>query len=291
LPIFFLSRFAFNAFLMIRHRHGNAFLLINQDDHARLSGVLASHVGNARFATPSPRDQVIQGISMHDSGWPAHDQQPTLNADGLPLHVFETPVDIGTHVWMESVRLARALSDYAGLLVSLHVMALSALAQSHYLAPDKRHKSAKELFALNKFQQNQIQVQEELRPRLGLRTDLALTYGLARRGTSPGEDLLLFNYHLLKAMDGLSLALLCSELPFHSIDNVFARPGEEPFELRIESVGEWTIRMDPWPFDAPEIAAEVPYRPVAGRKYAEVEEFRREYAAAPVRMQRVRAVR
>src|SRR5258708_2809162 len=131
---------------MIRHRHDDRFLLFTQDDHARLSGTLAAHIGNLRFARADPFAPVTEAIAMHDSGWPMHDQQPTLNAEGLPLHVFETPVHISTPVWSESVRLACERGDYCGLLVSLHVMALSALAQSHYADPTQRIKFARELF-------------------------------------------------------------------------------------------------------------------------------------------------
>src|SRR5690348_13269881 len=148
---------------MIRHRHGDQFLLFTQDDHARLSGALARRWGNLQFARPSPFEPVVEAVAMHDSGWPMHDQQPTLNGQGLPLHVFETPVHISTPVWSESVRLACERGDYCGLLVSLHVMALSALAQSHYSDPAKRIQFARELFELNKFQQNQIETQETLR--------------------------------------------------------------------------------------------------------------------------------
>jgi hypothetical protein len=135
-------------------------------------------LGNLRFGVPEPFEPVIRGIAMHDSGWPMHDDAPTLNERGLPLHVFETPVEISTRIWTESVRLAAEQHDYSGLLVSLHVMALSRLAQSHISAPQHRIEHARELFELNKFQQNQIEVQETLRPRLGLRADLPLQYGL-----------------------------------------------------------------------------------------------------------------
>src|SRR4051812_2885934 len=102
---------------MIRHRHGDEFYLFTQDDHARLSGALAAHIGNARFARPDPFEAVVEGISKHDSGWPLHDDQPTLNGEGLPLHVFESPVEISTTVWTESVKRASARGDYQGFLV------------------------------------------------------------------------------------------------------------------------------------------------------------------------------
>ena len=91
---------------MIRHRRGDEFLLITQDDHARLSGRFAELVGNDAFDPPAPAGPVILGVSMHDSGWPLHDDRPTLNAKGEPLHVLESPMSVATEVWAESARRA-----------------------------------------------------------------------------------------------------------------------------------------------------------------------------------------
>ena len=45
-------------------------------------------------------------VSLHDCGWPLHDDRPTLNSQGQPLHVFETPVTLATQVWTASARRA-----------------------------------------------------------------------------------------------------------------------------------------------------------------------------------------
>src|SRR5437868_1530507 len=95
---------------MIRHPHGNEWFLIPQHDHALLSGKLAAHVGNGLrrpqssrgFAPPLPHQAVVEAVSLHDAGWPLHDEQPTLDEKQLPLHVFETPPAISTRVWGES---------------------------------------------------------------------------------------------------------------------------------------------------------------------------------------------
>jgi hypothetical protein len=272
---------------MIRHRHGSEFLLITQDDHARLSGHLAAHYGNARFAVPSPRRDVVEAVTRHDAGWELHDSEPTLNPQQWPLHVFETPPQISAKVWSESVRRAREHGPYCALLVSLHTLALSALQQQHYSAVDLRPRHAMELFELNKFQQRQIEIQEELRAMLGLRTDLPLTIGLAKRRTSEAEDLLLSNYHILKAMDQVSLALLCSGNPFATIENISSRPGAEPQHLSVGYMGEWAVKVSPWPFDADRIETQVPLRRVPAERFADDQAFRAAYAAAPVEMQTV----
>ena len=265
--------------------------MFTQDDHARLSGELARHIGNERFARAEPFGSVISGIGMHDSGWPMHDEEPTLNAQGIPLHVFETPIELSCRVWTESVRRAVQKDGYSGLLVSLHVMALSAIAQSHYADQNKRLEFARELFEINRFQQNQIEIQETLRAKLGLRVDVALKYGLAPRGTSKEEDLLMFNYQLLKATDRISLCLLCEAQPFNSIDNVYARPGSEAVELQLECVKEWTLQIKPWLFDVEQLEMEIPFRAVPAETYASDAEFQNRYREAHIESIWLRVVR
>src|SRR5206468_2748540 len=156
-------------------------------------GRFAERIGNERFAAPSPYRETVDGVALHDCGWPSHDEEPTLNHKGLPLHVLETPIRLAVRVWSASARRAAEKNDYTALLVSLHVMALSAIAQTRDPTPHERFRDARELFELNKFQHREAEVQEQLRRRLGLRTDLPLHQGLAKPGIDPDEDLLLFN--------------------------------------------------------------------------------------------------
>src|SRR6476620_3113137 len=119
---------------MIRRRVGDEYWLFTQQDHAMLSGELARHFGGIElFAKPEPYSQAIEGISLHDCGWPLHDDAPTLNAKGEPLDVFETPPLLGLKVWSAGADRAAARDPYAGMLVSLHALALSniAMSQSH----------------------------------------------------------------------------------------------------------------------------------------------------------------
>ncbi|HET6251661.1 MAG TPA: DUF3891 family protein [Tepidisphaeraceae bacterium] len=276
---------------MIRNQQGNEFFLFTQDDHAAVSGELARHFGNSRFAAPQPLKAVIDAVAMHDCGWPLHDREPTLDVAGMPLHVFDTPIPLAVRVWAESTRLAREADPYTGLLVSLHVFALSALAYQHYADPAQRAHSAKELFELNKFQQLQIEVQEQIRGESGLRTDVALQLGLAPRRSDAREDLLRFHYQILRTMDQLSLALLLGGRPFSTIDDLSPRPAADPVDFRVGYPAKWRITLNPWPFDAEKIDAEIPFRRVPARVYASVEAFREIYKSAPREMQMLRVAR
>src|SRR4051794_17779857 len=109
---------------MIRRALGDQFLLFTQHDHAQLSGELARHYGNRLFARPDPSDETIRAVARHDCGWPLHDERPTLNKDGLPLDVFETPLDVAMAVWQAGVDRVADEQTYTRLLVSLHVLGL-----------------------------------------------------------------------------------------------------------------------------------------------------------------------
>jgi hypothetical protein len=267
---------------MIRHRLGEDFILITQHDHAQLSGRLAEHVGNDLFAAPTPYQETIDGIALHDCGWPLHDDRPTLNPQGQPLHVLESPMSVAVPVWTESVRGATEKGAYAGLLVSLHVLALSALAQSRDQTPHERYKDSRDLFELNKFQHKQVEHQQALREALELRTDIPLKLGLSPRGTGAREDLLLFGYHLLKLMDRISLDVCSGEDLFQTVEEVYPRPGADPLTLRIGHPAHFELTVDPWPFDEPGLVMAVPGRRVPAQKYQNESEFHAAYAAARV---------
>ncbi len=265
---------------MIRQQRDEDFVLITQDDHAHLAGRLAGHLGNADFAPPDPRDATLLGISLHDSGWPLHDEVPTLDRKGLPLHVLESPMSIATRVWAASAERAAAADLYAGLLVSLHVMNLSAIAYRNDAAPHERMERRHDLFLLNQFQQDQIELQETLRRRLGLRTDLPLRLGLAKGGADAQEDRLAFNYNWLKLMDRLSLEACCGKPLFPTIDGVFPRPGGEPVEFRLDHPRAGHLVLTPWPFDVESIELSIRGRRLPADPFKSESDFRLAYAAA-----------
>ena len=250
---------------MIRRQVGQEFWLITQDDHAQISGQLAEQIGNENFSPPSS-DSAISGITLHDCGWPLHDDQPTLNADGLPRDVFESTMEIGLRVWEASADRAIERDDYAGLLVSLHSLGLSAFASGHWNLNDPRVR-----FEVNRFQHKMIELQESLRQRLGLRTDRPVKNGLAEDSSDPKEQQLLSDFRWLLAMDKLSLAICCTQPPFPTIEPNF----------KIERDGNDVV-LDPWPFAKSRIDLEIPFRRIAAKKYADDREFRDAYFSAPV---------
>jgi hypothetical protein len=260
---------------MIRRQAGDEFFLIAQHDHAVLSGQLAEHFGNTKFARPTPWESVITAVRMHDCGWPLHDDDPTLNSQGLPLDVFESPRPVALKVWAASAERAVAIDPYAGLLVSLHSLSLSILATSLDANQEKFDASKlSERFEINKFQHREVERQEQLRRRLGLRTDLPLTHGLAEPGASDEDDQLVFNFRLLQAMDLLSLCLCCTNPPAKQSQDVFPVPGGKAVHLKMHREDDGALSVDPWPFDIGRIELRVPVRRIPGRPYRDQSDLR-----------------
>jgi len=202
-----------------------------------------------------------------------HDQMPTLNKDGLPLDVFETPLDLAIGVWQAGVQKVADEAVYTQLLVSLHVLGLSGFAAA-------RQHDRREQFELNKFQQRQIEKQVELRKRLGMRTDVALKLGLALRGDLQEEERLRRNYFILQTMDRISLGFCCDELVFTEIEGIVPKLGMAAETLKFARTADWAMRIEPWPFDKDRIEIAMPYKEVAARKYESEAEFREIYENA-----------
>jgi hypothetical protein len=265
---------------MIRFDDGTSYLLITQDDHARMAARFAERLGGPAFAPVTDR-AVLDGVALHDCGWPLHDDEPTLNRDGLPLSVLEISMDLAVRVWAESARRASEGHPYTGLLVSLHVMRLSGLAAQRGPQPHERANSREELFLLNQFQQGQIELQEELRTRLGLRIDLPRALGLVKEGVDEREDLLRYHYDLVRFMDGVSLELCSGRQLFPTHADVRPAAGAKAITVRSEHPALAEVALDPWPFAVPRIEEQVPCRRVPRRRYRDDAEFRGVYAAAP----------
>lgn len=206
---------------------------------------------------------------------------PTLNSRGEPIDVFESTVDIALMTWSASVERAAAVDIYAGLLTSLHVLALSAFVSSQ---PSSHFdlKQPANRFELNKFQHRQIELQEGFRKQLGMSNDLPLHHGLAENSTDPAEQSLMFELRMLQAMDQLSLAACCTKPPFPQIKPVLARPGGRAMALRVQRPNETTVHVSPWPFAGDKLVEEVPYRIVSSEPFKDSAALAAEYAAATI---------
>ncbi len=257
---------------MIRRRveldQGNGeFRLIAQDDHARLAGEMAARFGNARFAPPVRGDRTLLGVSMHDAGWPLHDDRPQLNDEGFPSDVFETPIERGVTVWEASAARAEAADPWAGLLVSIHVQRLGGRTDREVARLGNRDR-----FLLIRFRNDQAQRQMRLRTALDLRVDRPLDHGLAlptdaEAAADPAEQALAYDFRLLQAMDLLSLCACCTNPPAEEIGPLAARPGGRAVRIRVTRPSDTRLLVHPWPFAESVLMLSVPYTAVPARPY------------------------
>jgi hypothetical protein len=265
---------------MIRREEGADYLLIAQHDHALIAGELASHVGNDRFAPPNPYEPVVAGVRLHDCGWPTHDDFPTINVDGAPLDVFESTSEIAIKAWTASAERAAAKDPYAGLLTSLHVLALSVMVidQAPATSNDSWNlENPATRFAVVKFQHKQIELQEQLRQKLGLRSDRATATKQPRESLQRSEDQLRANLHLLQVMDAVSLAICCTAPPFLTTRELYTKPAGPGERLTLTRDGN-NLRITPWPFDAEMIELQIACCRIPKRKYESDDDLREAFA-------------
>jgi hypothetical protein len=252
---------------MIRRQEGKVFLLIRQPDHAHASGEMARRFGNALLAPPTPFDAVILGISAHDCGWEDADRNPVRNARSWPLDIFDGDWEHSMEVWAQSAAIMAERNPYSGLLVSLHVMHLAAHASQSLR--DAHHDAVRRTaFLFNRFNQNQVELQEKLRLKLGMRVDHPLRGGLADAGRSSEEDLLRGNFRLLQFLDQISLIACYDNVIFSSLIGLQGRDAAKVIDVRIRRIARGVFQLSPWPFDGEAIELTIPARRIAVRKYA-----------------------
>jgi len=271
---------------MIRRDSGNHFLLFTQDDHAQLAARVMEHFGNHDFKRPVRLASFMTAVRMHDSGWPLHDDLPTLNAKHQPIDVFESTRTISLRVWAASADRTELVDPYAGLLVSLHILALSVYATSHPAASPANGWSMTlpaDRFEINKFQHREIERQEKLRKQIGLVAKSPLRFGLAPSGISRDEDELTANLRLLQAGDLMSLCLCCTEPPADRTTELATRSTSAALKLSTPETNELVV--EPWPFDSTDIELKIPAKRIPKAPFESEASFQSVYQQSLIEMQ------
>ena len=62
--------------MIVREEPDGSLLLINQTDHAAISGLFAAHWGNSEFERPHPSEAVVRAAIFHDAGWYRYQTSP-----------------------------------------------------------------------------------------------------------------------------------------------------------------------------------------------------------------------
>ncbi|MER3446946.1 MAG: hypothetical protein C4291_08930 [Candidatus Dadabacteria bacterium] len=104
---------------MIRRDERDGWILINQHDHAELSGEIMKYWGNKEFIRPD--SEVLFAIGEHDNGWKEWDSCPKINPiSRYPMNFLEMSPSDQSEIWRRCFRRHSADHPYASALIALH---------------------------------------------------------------------------------------------------------------------------------------------------------------------------
>src|SRR5271155_2227758 len=266
---------------MLRLESKTGWWLVTHVDHAHLAGAFAEKWGNHLFLAPEPREQVLRGVTAHDDGWAARDQQPQITREGKPS-AFSTEL-VGKYSAFEEIDLTDYLavrgravelvaeSDaYAALLVSMHTSnLLSERADRSTIAPQ-------ELPLLDDFLEAQRVVQERL---------FAVVHKDDRfTAKEKTWDWIDDQFRLLQATDNLSLLSCVNyDKPATLLHPLRVQDGTAE-RVKVEPLGDRSFRLTPYPLETSPLKVEFPARHIEGKVFEDSADLQRKFAAADVAM-------
>ncbi len=262
---------------MLRVETETGWWLITHPDHAHLAGDFAAHWGNAIFAPPEPRANVLYGISVHDDGWTARDLQPVVTREGKPS-AFSHEL-VGKYSAFEEIDLADYLAvreravekletadPYAALLVSMHTYNLLTAHADRTTIPPAQ------LPLLEDFLERQ-------RCRLErLRTAVRRNPLLSPRVVS--EQSIRDNFHLLQATDNLSLLSCVGYMQPSTLLHPLRKLDGCATPIRVQPIAPRSFVLEPYPFDQPHLNFDVAARHVPGKTFASNQELATRFSSA-----------
>ncbi len=226
------------------------WLLIDQVDHAHLSGELASRaILPGTLLDGRWRDDVLFSITHHDDGWQSCDTTPLLDPEnGHPLSFTEMPIDRSLAIWRTSIDSCSNQSPLAGYAVAGHFLRLLG---------DSRHADAE---ASQDWRHDIERLQQQW-----LATPDSPTVEVANHATE-----------LVRAFDWLSL-WLCCYCPAFSIDRTTMPsteldPSAVGLTLTIANTRPCCVEVHPFCF-ADSFTCQVPARLVTAGHYTNAVEL------------------
>lgn len=257
--------------------------LIEQVDHARLSGMLAEAWGRGAFAPAS--DALKLTSARHDEGWAVWDSHPSLRRDGAPQSFLDAPVPPLLSSYRACVDALLAESSHAGLLASMHV---TGLRRGRYgLAPDaasRERAAASGNYERSTPQDAEPPAGEDPRVTDFVRAEEARQRQLRAELVLPREQEL-HEYAQLQLFDVLSLELGLTDLSRAGHERVLeyapTAVGEPEAPLSLRTLGRRRVKLEPWPFAEQRLQLDLPRRLLPLGSFDDVEMLRSAWTAAP----------
>ena len=230
---------------------GKPNFVIEQADHARMSGQLAEAFGNDSFAAPIPHDLLTYIVAHHDEGWTSVDalceQSPNT---GLPHHLTQTPLPYLVKTSKASPDFNEAHHAFCGLLSSMHTYGLfnGRYGLSDFIFIDKIAPENKQAVT--------DMLNAELERQARLKAQLSST---AESATWVEEAALMNNYKLLQFFDTLSLYFHMTHAEARGESKFLHIPDGKGTDhtLTIKPAGDGAYALTPFPFKGSEITVSV----------------------------------
>jgi hypothetical protein len=261
--------------MIVRTLDDGSLILINQTDHARLSGMFAAHWGNARFKAPMNRGSSIRAATLHDHGWLRYETEPAYDPiTKTTPSFFQAKADekqFGAYGW--AIDWLTDIDPYAGLLISRHRTGL-------YRG---RYGAVTEPVSVSRLRNEPLL--DEFVDRYEARQVSALKeFSLPQ---------FLVDYQLLQFWDLFSLAL-CLREPrpetFAFVPTDYDGDGKSGQKVAMTPLPGSEIGLDPFPFDERGLEMGYAYRHLPTANYPDEEAFRRAYFGAAPRLMQFRFV-
>jgi len=226
---------------MIVREETDHFVMIEQDNHAIVSGEIIKYWKQELLVNNTLMDSVIAAITLHDYGWKFFDKQPVWNDQtNTPYDFTNYPLAPKTVIYTHGINEVEKEDAYAALLCSRHYTNFITQESSTYadsFVAQERKRQKEVIQSIKDFD----------------------------------ENLFDFHYELLKFTDSLSL-FFCINKPgvkkeeFHFFyKNGIALPSIDKGNSQIlwpEWKADNTIYMDPFPFET-EVTLNIKQKKVA----------------------------
>ncbi|MFB9276163.1 DUF3891 family protein [Cohnella cellulosilytica] len=110
--------------MIVAERDGR-YVLTTNDDHARMAGQLAGMLGGTALPEQDRREEFVYAVTEHDRAWIGLDEAPVWNdRASRPYSVSDYPMPIRLPHYLKGLEEVASISEYAGLLCSMHYTAI-----------------------------------------------------------------------------------------------------------------------------------------------------------------------
>lgn len=239
---------------MIRREETEGWFLINQYDHAALSGQIMNYWGNEAFEPPEPRHEVLFAITEHDNGWREWDSSPKINAQTrYPMNFIEMDFPDQKAIWTRSFRRFSADHPYASALIALHFRVFN----QKIIDRNEAGGEAKRLkLEMNKF----------------IASSLNLEF--SDSGLPPLPTKAKINLRLVQVGDIISLAL-CHGWSSIDIDDAPLNYKGTALNLKLTSSDGKNYIINPYPFSQDKLKFQIVGRKLSQKRFNSDDELRR----------------